>query len=404
MNFKQWFLKEVNIDNENGWGQTPKNSSIDYYGIRVKMKPSVFLKLAASGGGGTAEAIAQHIKSGGSIGAPFLSVQFPQSWRDDIIEDYPEVTGHEGRNRMLAVLKTEGDIPIEVHLFGGRKSIEVRKSHIKSSWIQQMKKGMYAETQTREKGEFIPGPLFDEIYPLKEYRLNENTELEYWGPYSKVEFNGTYLVINANELSSPLYLPKDASFTYIDKWPINKTLNPPYNKYFRYKKDHDGKNLVTYTENRAVDVVCYNNEHRAVYLINRNSPPRGLALPGGFFDNEEDGFSANNPPRPERVGPIAAARELNEETSAKVDPRDLKLIGSFLTGSSDTREKTFRVWAYFYNVDNDAMSQFKYGDDASQAPGSDKLNKMGYKGWYEIDELPNLVFPHHKEIISRIIR
>jgi len=164
MNFKQWFLKEVNIDNENGWGQTPKNSSIDYFGIRVKMKPSVFLKLAASGGGDSVEAISQHIKSGGSIGAPFLSIQFPQSWRDNIIEDYPEVTGHEGRNRMLAVLKTEGDIPIEVHLFGGRKSIEVRKIHIKSSWIQQMKKGMYSETQTRERGKFIPGPLFDEIH------------------------------------------------------------------------------------------------------------------------------------------------------------------------------------------------------------------------------------------------
>jgi hypothetical protein len=36
MNFKKWFLKEVNIDNKDGWGQTPKNASIDYYGIRVK--------------------------------------------------------------------------------------------------------------------------------------------------------------------------------------------------------------------------------------------------------------------------------------------------------------------------------------------------------------------------------
>lgn len=233
--------------------------------------------------------------------------------------------------------------------------------------------------------------------------LNENTELEYWGPYSRVDFDGTYLIIKANELSSPLYLPKDASFTYVNKWPLNKTLNPPWNKYFRYRKDHDSKNLVTYTENRAVDVVCYSAKYKAVYLINRNSAPTGLALPGGFFDNEADGFSANNPPRPENIGPKAAARELNEETGARVDPASLSPLGSFLTGSSDTREKTFRVWAYSYNVPDEQIESFKYGDDASQAQGSERLNKIGLKGWYELDGIPNLAFPHHKEIIMKLM-
>jgi ADP-ribose pyrophosphatase YjhB (NUDIX family) len=231
----------------------------------------------------------------------------------------------------------------------------------------------------------------------------ENTELEYWGPYYRVDFDESYLIIYANDLDSPLYLPKNATFTYINKWPVGKTLNPPWNKYFKYYKDQSGKNVVTYTENRAVDVVCYNKRYNAIYLIKRNSPPIGIALPGGFFDNQADGFSANNPPSPESVGPIAASRELREETGANINPQELTPLGTFLTGSSDTREKTFRVWAYSYDVPDGLLQSFKYGDDASQAAGSETMAGLGYKGWYELDNIPNLSFPHHKEIINKIM-
>lgn len=227
--------------------------------------------------------------------------------------------------------------------------------------------------------------------------LFENTNLEYWGSYSRVDDIGESLVIRADELSEPLYLSKSSSFTYIDKWPVGKNLSPPWNKYFQYIKDSSGRNIVTYTENRAVDVVCYNKSNNAVYLINRNHKPTGLALPGGFFDNDEDGFDANNPPEPSRIGRIAAARELKEETRANVNPNELSYIGQFLTGSSDTREKTFKVWAYSYIVPDDKMTYFKYGDDASQAPGN-----IGIKGWYSLENIPNLAFDHHKEIISKI--
>lgn len=231
--------------------------------------------------------------------------------------------------------------------------------------------------------------------------LTENSHLEYWGPYSRVDDKGDFLIIRADSLSEPLYLPKSSDFTYIDKWPLGKNLSPSWNKYFQYTKDHSGKNIVTYTENRAVDVVCYNKSHNAIYLIKRNHPPIGLALPGGFFDNNGDSFDANNPPEPSKVGRVAACRELKEETGANVTPNELTFIGQFLTGSSDTREKTFKVWAYSYNVPDNKMTYFKYGDDASQAPGSDNLRNLGLKGWYELDNIPNLAFPHHKEIISK---
>jgi len=225
--------------------------------------------------------------------------------------------------------------------------------------------------------------------------LFESSHLEYWGPYSRVDDSGDFLIIRADKLSEPLYLPKSADFTYINKWPVGKNLSPSWNKYFQYFKDPSGRNIVTYTENRAVDVVCYNNNNKAVYLIQRNHPPIGLALPGGFFDNDNDGFDANHPPQPSRIGRIAAARELKEETRANVNPNELKYIGEFLTGNSDTREKTFKVWAYSYLVPDEKMKYFKYGDDASQAPGN-----FGIKGWY--NEIPELAFSHHKEIISRV--
>lgn len=40
-------LDEVTIDNLKGLGNVPNNDNIDYLGLRVQMKPSVFLKLAA---------------------------------------------------------------------------------------------------------------------------------------------------------------------------------------------------------------------------------------------------------------------------------------------------------------------------------------------------------------------
>ena len=37
----------VNIDNKNGRGAVPHNQEVDYFGMRVKMKPSTFIALAS---------------------------------------------------------------------------------------------------------------------------------------------------------------------------------------------------------------------------------------------------------------------------------------------------------------------------------------------------------------------
>jgi len=135
-------------------------------------------------------------------------------------------------------------------------------------------------------------------------------------------------------------------------------------------------------------------------LINRKASPVGLAIPGGFFDTH-DGIDSNNPTDPESIGRKAAARELQEETGAKINPGELSYIGRFRTGDSDSREKNFYVWAYFYRVPDESIRSFKFGDDAGQAPGSPSLQRDGLKGWYKLDEIPSLAFPHHMDIIKQ---
>ena len=237
-------------------------------------------------------------------------------------------------------------------------------------------------------------------YNFQEWvKLKEATSGQYWGPFSRAEKDGEFLKLTADMLGKPLYIPLNGNVAFVEKYPLNKTLNPPWVKYFQYQTSEDGKDVVTYVENRAVDCVCYSPKYNAVYLINRNAPPTGLALPGGFFDMQ-DGIDPNNPPDPASIGANAAARELMEETGANISPSSLSFVGRFSTGKSDTREKNFFVWAYFYIVPEDDLNNFKFGDDASQAPGSPELQQQGLKGWYKVDQIPKLAFPHHNIILQ----
>lgn len=147
-------LKEVRIDNEEGWGSVPYNKDVDYFGLRVLMRPSTFLRLARPLSEPVSrDDIAQHIQGGGSIGAPFLDINVPPEWDDGRFEDASaRVVGHEGRNRMMAIQQVEGDEPVEVHLFpkGG-----LRRRDLTPEFIDAMNSGM-----GREAGGFLTGPLF----------------------------------------------------------------------------------------------------------------------------------------------------------------------------------------------------------------------------------------------------
>jgi len=138
-------LREVNIDNVNGAGAVPYNRGVDYFGFKVAMKPSQFLKLALPierGEATSADGLKQYLSKGGAIGSPWFDIEIPQQWEDGDFSVPASIKGHEGRNRMIAIQELEGDVPVEVHFFlrGG-----YRARDIKPEWIQSFSQAIKAE-------------------------------------------------------------------------------------------------------------------------------------------------------------------------------------------------------------------------------------------------------------------
>jgi predicted chitinase len=148
-------LSEVKIDNHKGAGAVPYNQDVDYFGLQVMMKPSTFLRLAAPLGQEHSAELEKYIADGGAIGAPFLEIKIPPEWDDGDFSKPAQVAGHEGRNRMTAIQKLEGDTPIEVHIFprGG-----YRARDITPEFRSAIARGLQAEKATN----IIAGPLFED--------------------------------------------------------------------------------------------------------------------------------------------------------------------------------------------------------------------------------------------------
>ena len=112
-----------NKSNDPGHGFVPHNHDVDYRGLRVMMRPSVFLKLAHSlpyTDLGSMKFLRGALKKGEAFGSPFLQI----AWANDQMVTVSQkdrgswwATGHEGRHRMMSILADEGDSPVEVHLF-----------------------------------------------------------------------------------------------------------------------------------------------------------------------------------------------------------------------------------------------------------------------------------------------
>lgn len=131
------------IDNIHGWGNTPNGAEISYRGLKVYMRPTKFLQLAAYISPASLadnDAMVQHLASGGSIGAPFLRLELPESWETGSYTGAPVVIGHEGRHRMSAVHKVWGDIPVETHLFLQSTKREWRSRHITKDLISALQR------------------------------------------------------------------------------------------------------------------------------------------------------------------------------------------------------------------------------------------------------------------------
>lgn len=143
------------IDNSwDGLGTTGYNMNVDYQGLRVLMSPKVFLSLAAPTNFlGSIEYIENYLRSGGKIGSPFLLIHMPDQWEHDDFSTKAKIVGHEGRNRMSAVLKVYGNVLIETHLF----IIGYRRRHITKNIINQLNNSIISEKSNK----LVYGPFFD---------------------------------------------------------------------------------------------------------------------------------------------------------------------------------------------------------------------------------------------------
>lgn len=127
-----------NTTNAPGHGHVPYNAEVDYFGLRVLMRPTVFLELALplpNPRSDTVQFLRGALSRKEAFGSPFLNVK----WVDG---DW-KVNGHEGRHRMKAVLAEEGNDPIEVHIFpqGG-----MRRRHLDEPMMAALKHGIFCQS------------------------------------------------------------------------------------------------------------------------------------------------------------------------------------------------------------------------------------------------------------------
>ncbi len=113
----------------------------------------------------------------------------------------------------------------------------------------------------------------------------------------------------------------------------------------------------------TVDVIVH-VQGRGVLLIERNNPPLGWALPGGFVDYGE-------------TVEHAAVREAFEETGLRVRIR--QLLGVYSDPARDARLHTMSC-VFVVDVEGDASPVA--GDDAGRAQ------------FFPLEELPPLCFDH----------
>ena len=151
------FISELKIDNDKGLGAVPKNKDVDYFGLRVMMRPSTWLKMAlpltmTEKDREMVNDILQRIDEPG-FGAPFLEIDIPDSWAKGDMTQPAKVVGHDGRHRMYAIMQAQGDEPVEVHLL----PLGWRRRHFDANpeWVQRLNKNIVSQ-----RGMPLVGPFF----------------------------------------------------------------------------------------------------------------------------------------------------------------------------------------------------------------------------------------------------
>lgn len=149
----QFKVGKIAFDNVNGKGATPNNQNVNYMGFAMELKPSQFLDLAIKEEGGSekrADAFIELFEEGVAIASPFLQVDIDYDAWEQKKHVFMKVVGHEGRGRMAAISKFEGDVFVPVHVFPRM----LRARHFSEEFFRSLRKagmrpssdgGIYAE-------------------------------------------------------------------------------------------------------------------------------------------------------------------------------------------------------------------------------------------------------------------
>ena len=110
----------------------------------------------------------------------------------------------------------------------------------------------------------------------------ESKENVYWGGIDLISSKNGFLNVHLVN-GKILKVAENSPVTKLKFAPKDTLLQPPWVKYFKY----DDKDQIVYAENRVVDIVLISKKYNAIYLIDRKAKPQGLAIPGGFIDEDE---------------------------------------------------------------------------------------------------------------------
>lgn len=278
-------LDELRIDNVNGWGAVPDNQNVDYKGLRVTMRPSMFLRLAHSlPQAFTASDIEKHLRSDGAIGAPFLILAVPQDWFEGDLSLPAEIYGHEGRNRMTAAMRVEGDKPVEVHLFFGGG---IRNRDLTPEIIDRLNTDVISQ-----RGDLTKGPWFSARTMGETITVNLSKDPEYFGADVDDDDQDDYPIVQ---------IPMD---DLIGFEPDDKMLSPKsktnMEKMIRLIKAGKGDKLPPILARRyrgGYQVLDGHHRYHAYKALNSKTIPAIIIPPENITGDIDESFRSNNAQR-----------------------------------------------------------------------------------------------------------
>lgn len=272
-------MKVYEIINEavldpSGWGQTPYGTDIDYFGLRVQLRPSTFLKLALPlGPAETNPEVEKYMQGGGKIAYPMLDIEIPKGWEEGDYSEPAKVVDHEGRNRMKTWIKLKGDDPIQVNI---KPRGWYRRKHLTSDHIEAISKGLISQ-----RGNFVSGPLFPTDSALEEDTVDEAETRTLASTQIRTNLRKAGYKLLGSGADATVWAKKSGPVTKIimpDDGQGAGLAGDTFMKFYEFCKEHEGyDNLPRFSDNE-VEVFEADGKDYIMITMERLAP-----IPNGSF-------------------------------------------------------------------------------------------------------------------------